>query len=183
MSRQEHRRRRPNQKVSDFQRRGDVVQLVRTLPCHGRGRGFESRRPRQFFQAFARNWRFRSWSNLVQLGQCLSLVEYQPYQFALRFPLLLHSSLGVQIEGDPTVCMAWKLLNYFHVLAVLSEQGRVRMPEGVKRNALLDLRGLDCRFPISSPESVWPDRLLPLLCGRSKTQSVSRLYELVSRNL
>src|SRR5579872_1717014 len=30
---------------------GDVVQLVRTLPCHGRGRGFESRRPRQFFQA------------------------------------------------------------------------------------------------------------------------------------
>ena len=25
---------------------GVVVQLVRTLPCHGRGRGFESRRPR-----------------------------------------------------------------------------------------------------------------------------------------
>jgi hypothetical protein len=24
------------------------------LPCHGRGRGFESRRPRQFFQALAR---------------------------------------------------------------------------------------------------------------------------------
>jgi hypothetical protein len=30
---------------------GDVVQLVRTLPCHGRGRGFESRRPRQFFES------------------------------------------------------------------------------------------------------------------------------------
>ena len=29
---------------------GDVVQLVRTLPCHGRGRGFESRRPRHSFQ-------------------------------------------------------------------------------------------------------------------------------------
>ncbi len=28
---------------------GDVVQLVRTLPCHGRGREFESRRPRQLF--------------------------------------------------------------------------------------------------------------------------------------
>jgi hypothetical protein len=32
---------------------GDVVQLVRTLPCHGRGRGFESRRPRHSFQALA----------------------------------------------------------------------------------------------------------------------------------
>jgi hypothetical protein len=31
-------------------RPGDVVQLVRTLPCHGRGRGFESRRPRHSFK-------------------------------------------------------------------------------------------------------------------------------------
>src|SRR5215469_15685572 len=30
--------------------RGVVVQLVRTLPCHGRGRGFESRRPRHSFE-------------------------------------------------------------------------------------------------------------------------------------
>ena len=30
---------------------GDVVQLVRTLPCHGRGREFESRRPRHIFQS------------------------------------------------------------------------------------------------------------------------------------
>src|ERR1700676_370599 len=30
---------------------GDVVQLVRTLPCHGRGREFESRRPRHSFQS------------------------------------------------------------------------------------------------------------------------------------
>ena len=34
--------------------RGDVVQSVRTLPCHGRGREFESRRPRHFFQSLAR---------------------------------------------------------------------------------------------------------------------------------
>ncbi len=32
---------------------GDVVQLVRTLPCHGRGRGFESRRPRHSYQWLA----------------------------------------------------------------------------------------------------------------------------------
>jgi hypothetical protein len=30
--------------------RGDVAQLVRALPCHGRGRGFEPRRPRHTFQ-------------------------------------------------------------------------------------------------------------------------------------
>jgi hypothetical protein len=33
---------------------GDVVQLVRTLPCHGRGRGFESRRPRHSFEWFTK---------------------------------------------------------------------------------------------------------------------------------
>src|SRR5712692_8775837 len=38
---------------------GDVVQLVRTLPCHGRGRGFESRRPRHSFQALAESLAFR----------------------------------------------------------------------------------------------------------------------------
>ena len=32
-------------------RLGDVVQLVRTLPCHGRGRGFEFRRPRHSFES------------------------------------------------------------------------------------------------------------------------------------
>jgi hypothetical protein len=40
--------------------------------------------------------------------------------------------------------------------------------EGVKRNALLDLRRRDRRLPISSPESVRPERLFPLLYGRSK---------------
>ncbi len=30
---------------------GDVVQLVRTLPCHGRGREFESRRPRHILSS------------------------------------------------------------------------------------------------------------------------------------
>jgi hypothetical protein len=30
---------------------GDVAQLVRALPCHGRGRGFEPRRPRHSKQS------------------------------------------------------------------------------------------------------------------------------------
>ena len=43
---------------------GDVVQLVRTLPCHGRGRGFESRRPRHIFKHLQRT-RKKIW---VRLG-------------------------------------------------------------------------------------------------------------------
>src|SRR6266700_8362006 len=84
---------------------GDVVQLVRTLPCHGRGRGFESRRPRHSFQALARNWQFASWSNLVQLGQCFSLVEHHPNKFALCQPLVRHTRLSVKIERNATVRM------------------------------------------------------------------------------
>jgi hypothetical protein len=84
---------------------GDVVQLVRTLPCHGRGRGFESRRPRHFFQSFAKNWQFASWSNLVQLGQCLSLVEHHPNKFALCQPLVRHTRLSVKIQRNATVRM------------------------------------------------------------------------------
>ncbi len=37
--------------VSRRKERGDVAQLVRALPCHGRGRGFEPRRPRHTFQS------------------------------------------------------------------------------------------------------------------------------------
>jgi hypothetical protein len=36
--------------VSRRKEMGDVAQLVRALPCHGRGRGFEPRRPRHTFQ-------------------------------------------------------------------------------------------------------------------------------------
>ena len=40
-----------NHSLPTINQSGDVVQLVRTLPCHGRGREFESRRPRHFFSA------------------------------------------------------------------------------------------------------------------------------------
>jgi hypothetical protein len=45
---------------------GDVVQLVRTLPCHGRGRGFESRRPRHSLEWFTENPEKQSGSVWVQ---------------------------------------------------------------------------------------------------------------------
>ena len=89
--------------------RGSVKSLksLITQRCHGRGREFESRRPRQFFQALARNWQFASWSNLVQLGQCISLVEHHANKFALCQPLVRHSRLSVKIQRNATVRMTY----------------------------------------------------------------------------
>jgi hypothetical protein len=93
--------------VSNDVRRHRLISIsyISWLSCHGRGREFESRRPRQFFQALARNWQFRSWSNLVQLGKCFSLVEYHPNQFALCQPLVRHTRLSVKIQRNATVRM------------------------------------------------------------------------------
>src|SRR5580692_9844183 len=96
---------------------GDVVQLVRTLPCHGRGREFESRRPRHFLQALTRNRQKPSWSILVQierngpknrslfgllgpilvheLSNCRLLVQHHPYHLALRQSFLRHPRLCI----------------------------------------------------------------------------------------
>ena len=53
----------PESRARRFPRRGTairasgvVVQLVRTLPCHGRGRGFGSRRPRHHSKALMEWW-------------------------------------------------------------------------------------------------------------------------------
>ena len=65
---------------------GDVVQLVRTLPCHGRGREFESRRPRHSLEwpgfssvtDFGQH-RFHAWRNglHIQIVRGLSCVINQ----------------------------------------------------------------------------------------------------------
>ena len=55
---------------------GFVVQLVRTLPCHGRGHGFESRRSRQ---------RSRAAWKLAWLITKRSLVQIQPPQPAIPY--------------------------------------------------------------------------------------------------
>ena len=46
--------------MSPYRASGVVVQLVRTLPCHGRGRGFESRRPRHFLSSSYKEMATRS---------------------------------------------------------------------------------------------------------------------------
>jgi len=118
--------------------------LVRTLPCHGRGRGFESRRPRQFFQALARNWQFASWSNLVPLGQCFSLVEHHPNKFALFQPLVRHARLSVKIRRNAPVCMTYELLYRLHFIVVLSQQ---------------ELCACDGRCGIRPASGCWPSSL------------------------
>src|SRR5262245_16565247 len=44
--------------------RGGVAQLVRALPCHGRGRGFESRRSRHHFSNYLTDHGFLSGGSL-----------------------------------------------------------------------------------------------------------------------
>ncbi len=100
-----HVERLPAGDPSTPKRVGDVVQLVRTLPCHGRGRGFESRRPRHVFQALANIFDLPSWSNLVHLGQCPVSSQHAIHELALRQSLLLHADLRIRVERDATVRM------------------------------------------------------------------------------
>ena len=53
--------------VSRRKERGDVAQLVRALPCHGRGRGFEPRRPRQIQKDLSPIWHVTSRYKKVQV--------------------------------------------------------------------------------------------------------------------
>ena len=78
---------------------GDVVQLVRTLPCHGRGREFESRRPRHSFQRVT--GRDTGNSNPQSNPHLLHryIHSHGRQEFTLRRPCLVAVFLRVQIEG------------------------------------------------------------------------------------
>ena len=74
---------------------GDVAQSVRALPCHGRGREFESRRPRQISKDLGPIWHVTSRYKKVQV-QILTLLGWAGQQVlgqeeapGLRGPLLL----------------------------------------------------------------------------------------------
>ena len=43
------------------QYRYNPISCTSLLPCHGRGRGFESRRPRHSFQALGMEWQAETW--------------------------------------------------------------------------------------------------------------------------
>ncbi len=89
---------------------GDVVQLVRTLPCHGRGRGFESRRPRHLFRHLAKDGSHRNCPNLSDRNHptSTSLPQDHAGHPTLRFTLgrrewLMRSShLRVQVMAMKT---------------------------------------------------------------------------------
>ncbi len=65
---------------------GDVAQLVRALPCHGRGRGFEPRRPRHKNPTKSRV--YGKWQNQDTTARVLERVlkVLAPF-FLLAFPL------------------------------------------------------------------------------------------------
>jgi hypothetical protein len=60
---------------------GDVAQLVRALPCHGRGRGFEPRRPRHTFQStygmFGYQVTIKSGFNIGSIRTCTGFLSVQ----------------------------------------------------------------------------------------------------------
>ena len=70
----------------------------KTVYCHGRGREFESRRPRHFFQALRRNRQKLSGSTLVQIKK-----DAPEKLSAFR---AFWSNLGPGIRQLPTSCRA-----------------------------------------------------------------------------
>jgi hypothetical protein len=101
---------------------GDVAQLVRALPCHGRGRGFEPRRPRHESKEF----RFMRppekaevagllWVAEAKVGSpnhdlCVSsrtlltqIWNHHPNNLALRGALVRSHCLRVDLQRDPAV--------------------------------------------------------------------------------
>ena len=98
---------------------GDVAQLVRALPCHGRGRGFEPRRPRHTFQRT-----YGAYGPIVTMksGFDMGAIRFLPpilsvffivhftqiwnhhlHNLALCGPLVRAQCLCVHIERDPAI--------------------------------------------------------------------------------
>ena len=98
---------------------GDVAQLVRALPCHGRGRGFEPRRPRHTFQKtygiYGPTVTSKSGSNKGPLSSSLDDLRvrfylglthagnHHPDNLALRGALRRTHCLGVNVQRDPAI--------------------------------------------------------------------------------
>src|SRR5262249_49156735 len=93
---------------------GDVVQLVRTLPCHGRGRGFESRRPRQLFQSLT-SWHF--WNLGASRVQPLRGFPRRQQMHLLECPASADSpDNGVENTADGCACYSHhKILSEYRV--------------------------------------------------------------------
>ena len=105
--------------VSRRKESGDVAQLVRALPCHGRGRGFEPRRPRHTFQktygiygtlvtskSGSDKGPLRSDASFLRVHLTRVLTHarnHHPYNLALCGALIGAHCLRVDIQCDPAV--------------------------------------------------------------------------------
>ena len=83
---------------------GDVAQLVRALPCHGRGRGFEPRRPRHTFQKtygiYGTLVTIKSGHNTCLIPLCAHAEHNHLNNLALCGSLVPVHGLRVNVERD-----------------------------------------------------------------------------------
>src|ERR1700675_1099480 len=115
---------------------GDVVQLVRTLPCHGRGREFESRRPRHFFLISnpQSSVHHRPCTSRVEsLSSCAyrsRVVEFSPANSERdRFPTNHIRISEVTAAPSKPRCRDWRCYRPFSVRAQRSREGPRRLRE------------------------------------------------------
>ena len=145
---------------------GDVVQLVRTLPCHGRGREFESRRPRHSFQAltgrapFSRGHkkaqnRYREWILSKQSLRFLRFFSEQERDHCLlRIAFFRCDRLRVSVECHANCRVAQQLLHDLQLRAGRSKQRRISVTKSMPSDSLRD-----CKFSRDRTDMVPHDLL------------------------
>jgi hypothetical protein len=125
-------------------------------PCHGRGREFESRRPRQLFNSlvhFLRN------GDVPECPIRASLSENQVHDTCLGLSLRLRYRLVILVQRRPAGRVAHEFLLHHDVLSVWAKQSRECVPQSVPAHSLVDAGLKNHRLQVLA-QSIRPIRLL-----------------------